>query len=176
MLSAIKNLSPLKRDKLLLQRLAGSFHLFNTRRKKHEIPKHLQKIPTDKNPNFSHMVQYYYHASAQFVEPFLIKEMAKKYPKMDEARRKARVSAILKLIGTVGTCIEVNFPIIKGDGTYEIITGYRAHHIKHRLPTKGGRQCYRLNPKMIIHNINIAYSLFKVYVMLWMWIRMKLRV
>lgn len=107
-------------------------------REEHQIPQHLKNVPQETDPNLAHMVQYYYHAAAQKMESSLIKEIAEKYPKMDEGRRIARVTAILKLMGIVTTSLEVSFPIIKADGTYEIITGYRAHHIKHRLPVKGG--------------------------------------
>lgn len=112
-------------------------NLLTTLRTKHHIPEHIKNVLTT-DPNLSDMVKYYYHLAAQKMEPALIKELGKKYPKMKESRRIARVEAILNLIGIVQTCVEVNFPIIRDDGTYDIITGYRAHHLKHRLPVKGG--------------------------------------
>lgn len=113
---------------------------FTTKRKNHQIPQYLKNVAQESNPNLAHMVQYYYHAAAQIMEESLIKELELKYPKMDENRRKARVAAILNLMGIVTASLEVTFPIIKTDGTYEIIRGYRAHHMKHRLPVKGGRE------------------------------------
>lgn len=126
--------------KLFKRNLNNIYDIYQiSKRKEHQIPKHLEKVAQETNPNLAHMVQYYYHAAAQKMETSLINELELKYPKMDENRRKARVAAILKLMGIVTACLEVSFPIIKADGTYEIVTGYRAHHMKHRLPVKGGK-------------------------------------
>ncbi|XP_017475745.1 PREDICTED: glutamate dehydrogenase, mitochondrial [Rhagoletis zephyria] len=110
--------------------------LTNTRQK-HEIPKHLQKVPKEKNPGFSQMVEYYYHAAAQIMEPMMIKEL-EKYPWMKKEQREERVRGLLRMIGSTTTMLEVTFPIIRDNGSYELITGYRAHHTRHRLPLKGG--------------------------------------
>ncbi|KAH8388632.1 hypothetical protein KR093_011571 [Drosophila rubida] len=106
-------------------------------RSEHKIPEKLQKIATDKDPEFSAMVLYYYHKAAQTMEKELIKDMDK-HSHFKPEQKQSRVSAILNLIGSVCTCLEVSFPIIKADGSYEIITGYRAHHVRNRLPLKGG--------------------------------------
>jgi len=108
------------------------------KRSEHKIPEKLQKVATDKDPEFSAMVLYYYHKAAQVMEKELLKEMDK-YSHFKPAERQARVSAILNLMGSTCSSLEVSFPIIKADGTYEIITGYRAHHVRNRLPLKGGK-------------------------------------
>ncbi|KAH8414499.1 hypothetical protein KR215_007452, partial [Drosophila sulfurigaster] len=107
------------------------------RRLTHAMPKHLEKVATDKDPEFSSMILYYYHKAAQVMEPTLLKEMDQ-HTHFKPEEKQARVSAILNLIGSVCTSLEVSFPIIKANGTYEIITGYRAHHVRNRLPLKGG--------------------------------------
>ncbi|XP_034488094.1 glutamate dehydrogenase, mitochondrial-like [Drosophila innubila] len=107
------------------------------KRSEHKIPEKLQKVATDKDPEFSSMVLYYYHRAAQVMEKELLKEMDK-YTHFKPEEKKARVSAILNLVGSTCTSLEVSFPVIKNDGTYEIITGYRAHHVRNRLPLKGG--------------------------------------
>ncbi|KAL7727553.1 hypothetical protein ACLKA6_000109 [Drosophila palustris] len=101
------------------------------------MPKKLEKIATDKDPEFSSMVLYYYHKAAQVMEKELLKDMDK-YSHFKPEEKQSRVSAILNLIGSTCTCLEVSFPIIKSNGSYEIITGYRAHHVRNRLPLKGG--------------------------------------
>ncbi|XP_073820035.1 big bubble 8 [Musca autumnalis] len=121
----------------VLPKNAIQWRTFPTRWK-HEIPKHLQKIPTDKDPNFAHMVEYYYHSAAKLMEPSLIMELTKKYPKLEAKGIEARVSGLLRFMGCVSTCIEVNFPLLRNNSEIEIITGYRAHHMKQRLPVKGG--------------------------------------
>ncbi|XP_037953185.1 glutamate dehydrogenase, mitochondrial-like [Teleopsis dalmanni] len=107
------------------------------KRFKHEIPKRLQGIPKEKSPKLAAMIEYYYHTAAAKAYDSLVKDM-EKYPHMSAQQREERVKAILRLIGTVSTCLEVTFPIIRKDGKYELVTGYRAHHCRHRLPVKGG--------------------------------------
>lgn len=35
--------------------------------------------------------------------------------------------------------LQVSFPLRKDNGEYEVITGYRAQHSLHKVPTKGGK-------------------------------------
>lgn len=71
------------------------------------------------------------------MEEELVKEMDQ-YTHFKPEEKQQRVTAILNLMGSVCTSLEVSFPIIKNDGCYEIITGYRAHHVRNKLPLKGG--------------------------------------
>ena len=41
-------------------------------------------------------------------------------------------SGILKIIEPCAHVLEVNFPLQKDDGSYEMINGYRAQHSHHR--------------------------------------------
>ncbi|XP_030573639.1 glutamate dehydrogenase, mitochondrial-like [Drosophila novamexicana] len=107
------------------------------KRLEHKIPEHLKAVADAKDPEFSAMVLYYYHKAAQIMEKELVKEMDQ-YPYFKPEEKQARVSAILNLIGNVNASLEVSFPIIRNNGSYEIITGYRAHHVRNRLPLKGG--------------------------------------
>ncbi|EDW67831.2 glutamate dehydrogenase, mitochondrial [Drosophila virilis] len=106
-------------------------------RYEHKMPERLKSVITDKDPGFSDMIAYYYHKAAQIMEKDLVKEMDQ-YPYFKPEEKQARVNAILNMIGSVCTSLEVNFPIVRKDGTYEIISGYRAHHVRNRLPLKGG--------------------------------------
>merc|ERR1719365_536733 len=45
---------------------------------------------------------------------------------------------ILKLMEPCSHVLEVNFPLMRDNGTYEMITGHRAQHSHHRSPCKGG--------------------------------------
>lgn len=103
----------------------------------HVIPKHLQEAAASKDPEFSSMVQYYFHKAAQQMEPDMLKYLDK-HPHMTPADKANRVKVILNIMGNAACCLEVNFPIKRSDGSYEIITGYRSHHTYHRLPLKGG--------------------------------------
>ena len=44
----------------------------------------------------------------------------------------------MKIIEPCAHVLEVNFPLQKDDGSFEMITGYRAQHSHHRTPCKGG--------------------------------------
>lgn len=52
--------------------------------------------------------------------------------------KKNKVKGILQLMESCDHVIEINFPLRRDNGVYEIITGYRAQHSTHRTPTKGG--------------------------------------
>merc|ERR1719369_559179 len=45
---------------------------------------------------------------------------------------------ILKLIEPCAQVLELNFPLQRDDGSYEMVGGYRAQHSHHRSPCKGG--------------------------------------
>lgn len=103
----------------------------------YEIPEHLKEIGKEERPVFSKMVEYYYHNACTYMEDQLMKYL-EKYPRLTNEQRSARVNFILKLIGVSNCCLEVNFPISKKDGSFELLQGFRAHHTVHRLPVKGG--------------------------------------
>merc|ERR1712127_1034868 len=50
----------------------------------------------------------------------------------------SEIRGILASMRPCNRVIQINFPISRDDGSYENITGYRAQHSQHRLPTKGG--------------------------------------
>lgn len=43
-----------------------------------------------------------------------------------------KAHGILKIIEPCAHVLEVNFPLLRDDGEYEMITGYRAQHSHHR--------------------------------------------
>jgi glutamate dehydrogenase (NAD(P)+) len=45
---------------------------------------------------------------------------------------------MLDLIKFPNTTLKLNIPLIRDDGTYMMIQGFRCHHKQHRLPVKGG--------------------------------------
>lgn len=113
-----------------------SFVRQNTRRF-HEIPKHLQNMEETEDPKLSDMVEYFFHKSVQ-INASKLCEGLKKYPRWSEERRVARTKAILAIMSTPASTLEVTFPIQRENNEYELLTGYRCHHGIHRLPCKGG--------------------------------------
>jgi len=101
-----------------------------------QIPERLAGIPTAEDPNFFNMVEYYYHRGCVLAEERLIKNMARM--RISDEEKRKRVHGILSIIEPCAHVLEVNFPLLRDDGSYEMITGYRAQHSHHRTPCKGG--------------------------------------
>lgn len=104
-------------------------------RNSHQIPARLKDVPTAQDPKFFDMVEYFFHRGCQVSEEKLVEEMKGK--ESLEAKKK-KVKGILMLMQGCDHIIEVAFPIRRDNGAYELITGYRAQHSTHRVPTKGG--------------------------------------
>lgn len=101
----------------------------------HQIPDRLKDVPVAKDPKFFDMVEYFFHRGCQVAEDRLIQEMKGKDSIEDKQKK---VKGILMLMQPCDHIIEVAFPIRRDNGNYELITGYRAQHSTHRVPTKGG--------------------------------------
>merc|ERR1711863_190467 len=115
----------------------ASLHTSST--KNHEtwaIPERLQGIPTADDPSFFNMVEYYFHKACILGEPQFMNLMKRMRISEDEKRKK--VHGILAIMEPCSHVLEVTFPLQRDDGSYEMITGYRAQHSHHRTPCKGG--------------------------------------
>ncbi|KAH0809014.1 hypothetical protein GEV33_013783 [Tenebrio molitor] len=106
----------------------------------HVIPERLKDMPTNPNPRFFDMVEYFFHRSCVLVEDKLVEDLAKvKGSRLTLDQRKAKVKGILTLMEQCDHILEVAFPIRRDNGEYEIVRGYRAQHSTHRTPCKGGK-------------------------------------
>jgi len=101
------------------------------------MPDRLQHIPEAADPGFFEMVEYFFHKACILAEDKLIDEDMKMVRTSREEKVK-KAHGILKIIEPCAHVLEVNFPLQKDDGTYEMINGYRAQHSHHRSPCKGG--------------------------------------
>ena len=64
-------------------------------------------------------------------------EMVKLY--FDEASNNIDIPHYyINLIKNAKAAIRINFPLVRDDGSIEVITAFRAQHSLHYLPTKGG--------------------------------------
>lgn len=102
----------------------------------HEIPERLRDIPTSANPRFFDMVEYFFHRACQVVEDKLVEDMKSR---VSIEEKKKKVAGILKLMQPCDHILEIQFPLRRDSGDYEMILGYRAQHSSHRTPTKGGK-------------------------------------
>jgi len=101
------------------------------------MPERLENIPQAADPGFFEMVEYFFHKATILAEDNLIdEEMKTVRATRDEKVKKAH--GILKIIEPCAHVLEVNFPLQRDDGSYEMINGYRAQHSHHRSPCKGG--------------------------------------
>jgi len=83
------------------------------------------------------MVEYYFHKACVIAENNLIDEHMKNM-RLNREQKIQKCHGILRLIEPCAHVLEVNFPLHRDDGTYEMITGFRAQHSHHRTPCKGG--------------------------------------
>jgi len=102
-----------------------------------EIPERLRGIPEAEDPGFFEMVEYFFHKSCVLIEDRLVDVNMKSIRATREEKMK-KAHGILKIIEPCAHVLEVNFPLLRDDGAYEMITGYRAQHSHHRTPCKGG--------------------------------------
>jgi len=101
------------------------------------MPDRLQHIPDAADPGFFEMVEYFFHKACILAEDKLIDEDMKMVRTTREEKVK-KAHGILKIIEPCAHVLEVNFPLQRDDGSYEMINGYRAQHSHHRSPCKGG--------------------------------------
>merc|ERR1711935_875176 len=100
------------------------------------IPDRLAGIPQADDPSFFNMVEYYFHKACILGEPRFMDLM--KRMRISEEEKRKKVHGILKIIEPCAHVLEVTIPLQRDDGTYEMLTGYRAQHSHHRTPCKGG--------------------------------------
>lgn len=107
----------------------------------HEIPERLKDVATSANPRFFDMVEYFFHRACQVVEDKLVEDI-KGRTSVEEKKKK--VAGILKLMQPCDHILEIQFPLRRDSGEYEMIHGYRAQHSSHRTPTKGGKSYFQI--------------------------------
>jgi len=101
------------------------------------MPERLVSIPEAEDPGFFEMVEYFFHKACILAEDKLI-DVDMKNVRTTREEKVKKAHGILKIIEPCAHVLEVNFPLLRDDGTYEMINGYRAQHSHHRSPCKGG--------------------------------------
>jgi len=101
------------------------------------MPERLVEIPEAEDPGFFEMVEYFFHKACILAEDRLI-DVDMKNVRTTREEKVKKAHGILKIIEPCAHVLEVNFPLLRDDGTYEMINGYRAQHSHHRSPCKGG--------------------------------------
>lgn len=77
----------------------------------------LEDISLAKEPKFLDMVKLYFDQAASHID------IPKYY---------------IDVIKNAKAVIRFNFPLVRDDGSIEVLTAYRSQHSMHYLPTKGG--------------------------------------
>merc|ERR1712002_1293537 len=101
------------------------------------MPERLVHIPEAEDPGFFEMVEYFFHGACIISEDALIDNNMKNVRTTREEKVK-KAHGILKIIEPCAHVLEMNFPLKRDDGTFEMINAYRAQHSHHRSPCKGG--------------------------------------
>lgn len=82
--------------------------------------------------------------------------------KVSIEEKRQKVKGILSLMQPCDHILEINFPLRRDNGVYEIIHGYRAQHSTHRTPTKGGEPSFTIllpgGNFLLLHNRGLARS------------------
>ena len=106
-------------------------------------------VPSDE-PTFNQMVGIFFEKGSDMVEDHLVQSyFSKNLLNVDQATKAkrralnedqqvAKIRGIMQAMKPCRHVLSVNFPIKRDDGSYEVITGYRAQHSQHRTPCKGG--------------------------------------
>ena len=89
------------------------------------------------------MVEYFFHKACILAEDKLIDEDMKMVKSSREDKVK-KAHGILKIIEPCAHVLEVNFPLLRDDGSYEMINGYRAQHSHHRYGNSGHKATFTL--------------------------------
>merc|ERR1711971_764157 len=102
-----------------------------------QIPERLQHVVDAQDPGFFESVEYFFHKACVKAEDSLIDEQMKsiRSPREDKVKK---AHGILRIIEPCAHVIEINFPLLRDNGEYEMIQGFRAQHSHHRSPCKGG--------------------------------------
>ena len=106
-------------------------------------------VPSDE-PSFNQMVGIFFEKGSDMVEDHLVQSFFSKNllnvdqttkakrRALNEDQQVAKIRGIMQAMKPCRHVLSVNFPIKRDDGSYEVITGYRAQHSQHRTPCKGG--------------------------------------
>ena len=95
------------------------------------IPERLVNIPDAEDPGFFEMVEYFFHKACVLSEDMLVDENMKNIRTTRDEKVK-RAHGILKKIEPCAHILEMNFPLQRDSGTFEMINAYRAQHSHHR--------------------------------------------
>ena len=95
------------------------------------IPERLVHIPEAEDPGFFEMVEYFFHKACVLSEDMLVDENMKNIRTTRDEKVK-RAHGILKKIEPCAHILEMNFPLQRDSGTFEMINAYRAQHSHHR--------------------------------------------
>ena len=103
--------------------------------------------------SFYEMVELFFDRAAKIVEDKMVEEMRGR-DSPDQKRKKVR--GILKVIKPCNHILNINFPVRRDNGEFEIIQAWRAQHSQHRTPCKGG---IRYSPDVCLDEVKALAAL-----------------
>lgn len=105
-----------------------------------KIPPELEDIQEDDNRSFVDMVQYNFHKARVVVEQKLIAALKHQAytPPLTIHERRTKVRNIMGYLERSDSLLELNFPIRKDTGAYDVVRGFRVMNKCHKMPVIGG--------------------------------------
>merc|ERR1711994_1035368 len=139
LVSAMRRTSTLisRASKEQARKASRSLHISTAAFGSLQIPDRLQHVQHAQDPGFFESVEYFFHKACVKAEDSLIDEQMKSIRTSREEKLK-KAHGILRIIEPCAHVIEINFPLLRDNGEYEMIQGFRAQHSHHRSPCKGG--------------------------------------
>ncbi len=65
----------------------------------------------------------------------------------------------LEVIKQCDNLLTVRLPLVRDDGSIEMITGFRSHHHNYKLPTKGGLMISHLADRDLVESLGLVMTI-----------------
>ncbi|KAG8317297.1 hypothetical protein J6590_029865 [Homalodisca vitripennis] len=101
------------------------------------FPSHLVDVPEEEDPPFSRMVEYNVHNAIQLLDSRFLFSLIVSGVSSPQ-HRQFKKQCIINFMTNCDSVLGIRFPLKRDSGSFETITGYRAHHSLHKKPAIGG--------------------------------------
>lgn len=117
----------------------------------YEMPELIKNSFFLANASLFNSANWFIHRAYEVVFNDLIADLKAREPSFDDKKAKCVVLNIIKVLEPCNAVVDLRYPIIRENGDYSIIRGFRVQHGKYRpdVPCLGGK--YKLKVKLWFH-------------------------